>query len=150
MTGSAGMPGNASAALVARALVLATAAPLLARLDLERLQRWLEPRRNVVGRDVDTVQDLGREYAAVVDSVIRRARPLVRPGCLTRGITLYALLRRAGADVALRFGVGRTGGDDGQVAGHCWLVLDDEPFLERRDPRASFTGVATVSSTGVA
>jgi len=131
-------------------LVLATAAPLLARLDLERLQRWLEPRRNVVGRDVDTVQDLGREYAAVVDSVIRRARPLVRPGCLTRGITLYALLRRAGADVALRFGVGRTGGDDGQVAGHCWLVLDDEPFLERRDPRASFTGVATVSSTGVA
>jgi hypothetical protein len=137
-------------ALVARALVFATAAPLLARLDLERLQRVLEPRRAVPMRDAQAIHAAGREYAAAVDTVLRRARLIVRPGCLTRGITLYALLRRGGADVALCFGVGRTEGSGDRVVGHCWLVLDDEPFLERGDPRASFTGVATVSSSGVA
>jgi len=96
MTGRAVVTRSASATLVARAVVLATAAPLLARLDLERLQRLLEPRRNVIGRDVETVQELGREYAAVVDSVIRRARPFVRPGCLTRGITLRGRPNRRG------------------------------------------------------
>ena len=135
---------------IARALSVAVVAPLLARLDLVRLQRVLEPRRAPSVRDRDAIQEVGRQYAATVDMVIRRARPVVRPGCLTRGITLYALLRRTGADVALRFGLGRAEGLSGEVVGHCWLVLDDEPFLERTDPRGSFTGVATVSSTGVA
>jgi hypothetical protein len=66
----------------------------------------------------------------------RVGRPLIRPGCLTRGVTLFWFLRRAGLDVELRFGLDST--CDGTPDGHCWLALDGEPFLERRDPRPRF------------
>jgi hypothetical protein len=60
----------------------------------------------------------------------------VRTGCLTRGITLFWFLRRAGVDVELTFGVDPVALDG---EGHCWLTLDGEPFLEKVDPRARFT-----------
>jgi len=50
-------------------------------------------------------------------------------------VTLYRFLRRAGADVSLRFGVGMM---DGAIAGHCWIVYRGEPLAERRDPRGLF------------
>lgn len=53
-----------------------------------------------------------------------------------RGVTLYRFLRRAGAEVSLRFGVGLI---DGAIAGHCWIVYRDAPLAERRDPRVTFT-----------
>ena len=86
------------------------------------------------------------QYGRWVDSIIRRGQPLVRSGCLTRGIALYYALRRTGIDVALCFGVGS---DNGAVAGHCWLVLDGQPLLERTDPRVMFTEVTRVSRQGV-
>ena len=52
-------------------------------------------------------------------------------------------------DAGLRFGVGRPHDDKARVEGHCWLVLDDEPFLERADPRGVFVAVATIGRTGV-
>jgi hypothetical protein len=67
----------------------------------------------------------------------RIARPLVRTGCLTRGITLFWFLRRSGLDVELRFGI--DAGDTDPVDGHCWLTLGGEPYLERRDPRPRFS-----------
>ena len=78
--------------------------------------------------------------------MIRWGRPLVRPGCLTRGITGYYILRRAGLDVALCFGVGLVPGTE--VAGHCWLVLDGEPVLETAEPRPVFTELVRLSSAG--
>jgi hypothetical protein len=66
----------------------------------------------------------------------RVAHPLVRTGCLPRGVTLFWFLRRAGLDVELRFGVDPE--DRHAVDGHCWLALDGEPFLEKRDPRPRF------------
>jgi hypothetical protein len=66
----------------------------------------------------------------------RIARPLVRSGCLTRGVTLFWFLRRGGLDVELRFGLDPA--QDGATEGHCWLSLDDEPFLEKADPRPRF------------
>jgi hypothetical protein len=74
----------------------------------------------------------------VVLAALRVGRPLVRRGCLTRGITLYYFLRRAGADVRLCFGLGAVDGGDG-FDGHCWLVLAGEPYLEPRDPRPLYT-----------
>src|SRR5205809_46056 len=65
--------------------------------------------------------------ARVVDAVIRRARPLVRPGCLTRGITRYWLLRRAGVDVSLCFGARLV---EGRFEAHCWIDRDGRPILE--------------------
>jgi hypothetical protein len=128
---------------------VAVAAPFLARLDLPRLQRCLEPaprssRSPSPSADPgQVVEVLGRR----VDQVIRWGRPLVRPGCLTRGITGYYSLRRAGLDVALCFGMGPVRGPD--PAGHCWLILDGEPVLEAVDPRRAYTELARLSSRGL-
>ena len=126
---------------------VAVVAPFLARLDLQRLRRYLEPSsRSSCSPSADpgqVVELFGRR----VNQVIRWGRPLVRPGCLTRGITGYYILRRIGLDVALCFGIGPVRGPT--VAGHCWLVLDGEPVLETVDPRPVFTEMVRLSSRGL-
>jgi hypothetical protein len=72
---------------------------------------------------------------ARVDHLLAAARPLVRSGCLVRGLTLYRVLRRAGAEVSLRFGIGPM---EGRMAAHCWIVYQGEPLAEPRDPRPLF------------
>lgn len=66
----------------------------------------------------------------------RLVHPIVRTGCLTRGLTLYWFLRRSGFDAELRFGIDPSGAES--TDGHCWVALDGEPILERRDPRPRF------------
>ena len=112
--------------------------PVLLRLKLTRLAGLLEPRRM-------PPPDEARANAviAATERVLGSGRPLVRPGCLTRGLTLFYFLRRAGVDVALLFGVGE---GDGKPAGHCWIVKGGEPFLESRDPRPHFTEVCRLAS----
>lgn len=131
--------------------VVATLVPLLVRQDLHRLQRWLEPPRPIAEDDRSAAQDTAQDTIVIVgrriDGVIRRGKPIIRPGCLTRGITGYYFLRRAGLDVALCFGMGSA--RQASAVGHCWLVLDDEPLLERSDPRALYTEVARLSTRGV-
>ena len=125
---------------------MAVAAPFLVRAGLPKLQRWIEPSRTpapIDPLDCDGIED---EMARWVDSIIRRGQPLVRPGCLTRGVTLYYALRRAGDDVSLCFGVGS---DQGEVAGHCWLDKDGQPLLERVDPLSKFTEVVRLTPAGV-
>jgi hypothetical protein len=61
---------------------------------------------------------------------------------MTRGLTSYWFLRRAGLDVALAFGVGKMGGED---AAHCWIELGGVPLCEPTDPRPIFTTIATIS-----
>lgn len=116
-----------------RVLAFAAAAPLLLRVvPLERLGPWLEP---------DTAQaaspagpdDLVRR----VDRLIKLGWPVVRRGCLVRGLTLYRFLREAGFEVSLCFGMGRPPeeGADADFTGHCWIELDGRPLAEKRDPR---------------
>jgi hypothetical protein len=109
----------------------AVAVPLLMRLRLPRLEAVLEPRRAVAPPDSACVAKLLGD----VELVLARGRPLVRGGCLTRGITRYYFLRRAGLAVELCFGIGTV---DDALVGHCWLVKDDEPYLETDDPRPVF------------
>ena len=113
--------------LALRVLAVALATPLVSRLSLPRQEALLEPRRS-------PAPDPVREAWLVenVDRILGAGRPLVRPGCLTRGLTHYYFLRRAGVDVQLRYGLGTPVGESD---GHCWLVRDGEPFLERSDPR---------------
>ncbi len=118
----------------------------MVRAGLPRLQRWLEPRAPSTTRPPADTEQLSGQYAKWVDSIITRGQPLVRPGCLTRGVSLYYALRREGMDVALCFGVGP---QDGVMAGHCWLEWEGHPVLERVDPLSSFTEVVRVSRTGV-
>ncbi len=119
--------------LALRVIAFATAVPLLMRFPLDRVARWVAPSGGAV--PPPTVDEVSR-LAAAIDAGLARARPLVRSGCLTRGATLCRFLRRAGADVSLRFGIGLV---DGAVAAHCWIVYGGEPLAERRDPRPLFT-----------
>ena len=126
-------------ALTLRILAVAAIVPLITRLGLARQARILEPRR-------EPRPDPARAawLAGNVDRILAAGRPVVRPGCLTRGLTHYYFLRRAGADVELAFGVGQV---DGSMEGHCWLVRHGEPYLERKDPRAHFVQTYVVPRT---
>lgn len=114
-----------------RIVVFSAAVPAMLRLGPARLARYLDgwiARRPPISADP-------RKVATLVDAAMRAGAPAVRPGCLTRGVTLYYFLRRSGEPVTLEFGIGEVGGEP---VGHCWLTRDGEPFLESRDPRPVF------------
>ena len=114
--------------LPVQVLLFGLAVPFLLRRGPERMARLLEPSTpGHQAADPAAAEALARR----IDRWLRAGWPLVRRGCLTRGITRYRFLRRAGFDVSLRFGVGEV---DGRLEGHCWLVQDGRPFLEKRDP----------------
>jgi hypothetical protein len=112
-------------------LFFAASVPLLLRFKLSRVGALLEPRSSSRAE-----RDRVGQIAECVEMAIRKGRPLVRPGCLTRGITRYYFFRRDGMDVSLCFGMGQV---DGKDVGHCWLVKDGVPFLETRDPRPLYS-----------
>jgi hypothetical protein len=117
------------ALLFARLASFAATVPVLMLLPLPSWARLLtrRPRRRAVSQaEIDRLDRL----VALAPQV---GRPLVRTGCLTRGVTLFWFLRRAGLDVELRFGIDPAG--PAAADGHCWLTLDGEPYLERTDPR---------------
>jgi hypothetical protein len=123
--------------LFARVFCFAAAVPLLFSLKFGVITRWLERRTRVSSKsavDLAKVEPIIRcvELARVIGG------PLVCPRCLTRGVTLYFFLRRAGLPVSLCFGDAMKKGDIVQMVGHCWLVKDGEPFLENNDPRPQF------------
>jgi len=126
------------ALLVAHVFVIAALIPALMRLPLERVKDLLEPGHRLP--EPDGVRE--RHTLALVALALDFARPVLRPTCLTRGITRYYALRRAGMDVTLAFGLRRA---VDQVDGHCWLVKDGDPFLEAQDPRALFTEIYRIS-----
>jgi hypothetical protein len=131
-------PGGALLPL--RVISFGLGVPFLLRGSLEKLAARLE---GTTAKTAKTVRDEPRtaeELARRVDVWLRAGWPLVRRGCLTRGITQLWFLRRAGFPVSLRFGIGDgVGKNAGRIEGHCWLVLDGEPFAEKRDPRPLYT-----------
>ena len=120
--------------LPARVVVFAALVPLLLRLrKLPDLPAWVEPRRRAPAPPSPAeVEALVRR----IDEILVAGRPAVRTGCMVRGLTLYRFLRRAGAEVSLRFGVGTI---RGEFAAHCWIVYRGEPLEEPHDPRPLFT-----------
>jgi hypothetical protein len=117
---------------VGRIGLFAAIAPVLMRMPLERLGRLLDPATPPPAPG----PEVARELAWVVDRVLEAGRPLLRSGCMVRGLTRYYVLRRAGVDVNLCFGIGL---HDDSASGHCWLEAQDEPILERCDPRLLYT-----------
>ena len=121
----------------------AAVTPLLMRLRLARLETlltWLcssPPPEDRSSLSPEAVQQI----AAYMDGVIQLGRPLIRPGCLTRGLTQYYFLRRRGLHVDLYFGTGQV---DNAFAAHCWLVKNNEPFLEKTDPRLHFNPIHAI------
>lgn len=134
------MPTAPKLLLFLRIFLFAAAVPLLMRLKIARVAAILEPG----GEPRNADPDLAKRIVAYVETAIRRGRPLVRSGCLTRGLTRYYFLRRAGLDVSLHFGMGRVGREK-QFLGHCWLMKEGEPYLESRDPRSRYIETYRVS-----
>jgi transglutaminase superfamily protein len=122
-----------------RVLLFAAVVPLLLRLRIDRLAPLLEPRQPPIPPAANDATAAIIALIARIDRLLLAGRPFVRSGCLTRGITLYYFLRRAGADVALCFGIGGIGEVDGGFSGHCWLSHSGAPLAEKRDPRSLFT-----------
>jgi len=128
-------------ALFCEIFVFAAIVPvLLMLLQLDRVQRLLEPRHVSVSSKPATIKQI-RRY---VDFILFVGRPIVRRRCLTRALTLYYFLKRAGMDVTVCFGMGTI---EGEYVGHCWLVKEGAPFLERRDPRLRYTPVYSFHQT---
>jgi len=144
---SSGIPSTlqfiSNALLFLRIFAFAAAVPYLLRLKLPRVADVLE----LGGKSfaTNTHEENVNKIAAYVELAITRGRPIVRPGCLTRGLTRYYFLRRAGMKVTLCFGMGRI---DSKFMGHCWLTKDGEPFLELEDPRPRYVEVYRISSEG--
>jgi hypothetical protein len=119
-------------------ITVAACVPLLMRLPLRRVGRVIEPRRPPeVPAEPEQVEQLVRLMATILWS----GRPLIQRGCLTRGITHYYFLRRAGVPLELCFGMGKP---FGSTAGHCWLIRNGEPYLEPVDPRTRYTEVCRI------
>jgi hypothetical protein len=113
--------------LVLRALMIEIAVPLVMRLPTRRIEALL-------GRlGPGSPEERAEEVRNAVDRAFR-FHPVERT-CLTRGVALCYLLRRSGFDVSLAFGLGP---DDSEWRGHCWLVRDGRPYLEKVDPQAHF------------
>ena len=107
---------------------------LLARLPLPRLDALLTPRRRRQ-RPPERVELAARR----VERVLWWTRRPLRHTCLTRGLTRYYFLRKAGADVRLVFGVSPADG-----TGHCWIVRDGQIYKETTDPDAQFVDVVAL------
>ncbi len=117
--------------------------PALLRLKLSTLERVLEP-THPRRLPVDVQPHEAERIAGLVDHTLATGLPVIRSGCLTRGLTLYYFLRRAGVDAVLVFGLGRVEGEE--FAGHCWVVRDGEPLLEKQDPRPLFAETYRIPS----
>jgi hypothetical protein len=124
--------GRAGALLVLRAALAELATPLLMRLSSRRLASLLAPLgpRAPEERADENLDAVERAF---------RWHPVERT-CLTRGVPLCYLLRRAGFEVELAFGVD----PDRDWAGHCWLVRDGRPYLEKVDPAPHFAELLTI------
>lgn len=120
-----------------RALTFATAVPMLMRLSLPTMDRTLS-RRFRSSQHSTLESDEVLRILRRVDGATDFGRPLVRSGCLARGLTRYYFLRRAGVPVALCFGIPQRDGKVSAERGHCWLELEGKPILEQSDPRAGF------------
>ncbi|MES1243140.1 MAG: lasso peptide biosynthesis B2 protein [Acidobacteriota bacterium] len=125
-----------------RVLSFAAVVPLLLRLvKLPQLGDRLEPAAPPRDpADPAMVDRLVRR----IDLLLRLGWPIVRRGCLVRGLTRYRFLREAGVDAALCFGIGRLPGEE-SFTGHCWLELDGRALAEPREPRPIYTETYRVS-----
>ena len=129
------------AALFLRVFTFAAVVPYLLRRKISSVARALEPGTAPAAVPEEKVHRI----VSYVEMAIRHGKPFVRPGCLTRGLTRYYFLRRAGLDVTLCFGMGR---HDTEVLAHCWLVKNGEPFLEVKDPRPLYVEMYRISLEG--
>lgn len=119
-------------------VVLSLAAPILVRL---RPSAWLRLIR-LLARPRRALPTAPDQLQRRVERGLIIAGRLVPTTCLGRGLTRYVFLRRSGLPVSLAFGLGEV---DGVHAGHCWIELRGDPYLEPVDPRPAFPEIFRIS-----
>ncbi len=139
--------GASQGRLFIRVFLFAAAAPALMRLRLPALKRLLE-RRFAAGATTGGHRDRPADIIRCVESAIAVGTPIIRRGCLTRGLTLYYFLRRAGMDLDLCFGARARNGVLVEEPGHCWLVKDGQPFLEQGPVPSGFVPIYSLAGPG--
>lgn len=120
--------------LFGKILLFAMVVPWLMRFPLPNVKRLFERGRVPAQPDEQQV----KQILDCTTAVLALGRPLVQPRCLTRGVTLYYFLRRAGLPVELQFGVQHT---PSAFHAHCWLMVDGQPFAEPAATVQTFTVV---------
>lgn len=128
--------GAAEVRAFTRLLLVAPLFPALLRLPLPLVSRILIRCRWPLRPGIEP-----QRVAAVVEAAQVFAHPLVRRGCLTRGLSLFWLLPGDSAELRVCFGLGDTADD---FAGHCWLERAGVPYLEKVDPRPRFAEQFTI------
>lgn len=119
--------------------VFALFVPAFMRLGVRRLSALLsQTNRPAKELSAKTLPVDAKKMITLTDLAMEFGSPLIDKRCLTRGITLYYFLRRAGMPVELHFGVAPVGT---ALNGHCWLVQNEQPFAEPIDPRSRFAEV---------
>jgi Transglutaminase-like superfamily len=131
--------GGQERMLFSESLCLALSIPLLSLLPPPRLQTILDWCAAV--RQHREFRPTAADVARVVDAALRVGRPLVRRGCLTRGLALYFGLRRSGIEAELVFGMGRSANTADGYDGHAWISIAGEPWMELRDPSAHYAAI---------
>jgi len=104
---------------------------LLAGVGFRRVVKLLE-RRSI---QVDVASLPVERIVGLVNSAASAWR--ARDACVPRSVTSWMLLRAAGHDPAIRFGVERDSTQD--FAAHAWIELDGRPIGEPPDALQRFT-----------
>ena len=123
-----------NALLLSRILWFGLVSRRTLRLGLRELQASLEPKVNPGSPDPIKVQRIVR----YTDYLLGGRGPLPRMTCMRRALTLYYFLRREGVKLDICFGVASI---ERGLEGHCWLMQDGHPFLEKGDPISTFTPI---------
>lgn len=129
--------------LLVQIFSVALIAPWLMRLPTAYVARLLTPVRPQPLPDPNRIA----QVIHYTDIILRVGRPLVQARCLTRGLTLYYVLRRSGLTVDLHFGAGYV---DRVFTAHCWLAQDGVPFAEQIDPRAHYQTMFVIPAVAAA
>lgn len=107
-----------------RLLGVALAWLLVVRAGLVLRSAAVLARRLGRGRGRSTARYSAQEAAWAVQAVGTR----LGFNCLAKSIALHAMLRRAGFDPQVVFGVAKS--PSGGILAHAWVVLDGETFLQ--------------------
>jgi hypothetical protein len=137
----------ANSLLFVRILLFAMATPWLARIPIRRLEKLMQISSSPWAAGGESKVDQPRVEFIVnaTERICRAGRRVFTQKCMTRGLTLYFFLRRAGMDVSLVFGAGKV---ERKFAAHCWLVRSGMPYLETTDPGPLFVPFYTFRSRG--
>ena len=119
--------------LLVRITFFVASVPILMRLSMPALNRFLE-RRIAASVTAGAPSIEPDEIVRCVELILKLGSRLIRNRCLVRGVTLYYFLCRAGVPLTLCFGARCKDGKLTEEVGHCWLEKDGKPFLEKGNP----------------